>query len=132
MEAANGVATLDALGRIPVGQLPETFATRSFFYQQSGSINNGDYVVTRAYKQNVRIDAIAAKTTSGTCNVQLKINGINAGDVIATSSSLTEQNLSASISIDASTTSREIAFEVTSANSVTDIEITLAAVITNV
>ncbi|WP_287133011.1 hypothetical protein [Alteromonas sp.] len=132
MEAANGVATLDALGRIPVGQLPETFATRSFFYQQSGSINNGDYVVTRAYKQNVRIDAIAAKTTSGTCNVQLKINGINAGDVIATSSILTEQNLSASISIDASTTSREIAFEVTSANSVTDIEITLAAVITNV
>jgi len=64
--------------------------------------------------------------------VQLKINGINAGDVVAASSTLTEQNLSASIAIDAVTTSKEIAFTVSSANSITDIEVTLAAVITNV
>ena len=89
-------------------------------------------MVTRAFKQNVRVDAIAAKTTSGTANIQLKINGINAGDVIPVSSTLTEQNLSASIAIDATTTSREVAFTVTSANSATDIEVTLAAVITNV
>ena len=62
----------------------------------------------------------------------MKINGINAGDVIPVSSSLTEQNLSASIAIDATTTSREIAFTVTSATGVSDIEVTLAAVITNV
>ena len=130
--AADGVAGLDATGRLPIAQLPDTFATRSFFFQESGSISNQDYVVTRAFKQNVRIDAIAAKTTSGTANIQLKINGINAGDVIPVSSTLTEQNLSASIAIDATTTSREVAFTVTSANSVTDIEVTLAAVITNV
>ena len=130
--AADGVAGLDATGRLPIAQLPDTFATRSFFFQQSGSISNQDYVVTRAFKQNVRVDAIAAKTTSGTANIQLKINGINAGDVIPVSSTLTEQNLSASIAIDATTTSREVAFTVTSANSATDIEVTLAAVITNV
>jgi len=130
--AADGVAGLDSTGKLPVAQLPDTFATRSFFFQQDGSISNGDYVVTRAFKQNVRIDAIAAKCTSGTANIQMKINGINAGDVIAVSSNLTEQNLSASILIDASTTSKEIAFTVSSANSVSDIEVTLAAVITNV
>jgi len=117
---------------LPIAQLPSTFATRSFFFQKSGSIGNGSYVVTRAFKQNVRIDAIAAKSLSGTANIQMKINGINAGDVVPVSSSLTEQNLSASIAIDATTTSREIAFEVTSQSSLTDIEVTLAAVITNV
>lgn len=130
--AADGVAGLDSTGRLPIAQLPDTFATRSFFFQQSGSITNGAYTITRAFKQNVRIDAVAAKSTSGTANIQMKINGINAGDVIPVSSVLTEQNLSASIAIDATTTSREIAFEVTSASSLTDVEVTLAAVITNV
>lgn len=130
--AADGVAGLDATGRLPIAQLPDTFATRSFFFQKNGTIDNASYTITRAFKQNVRIDAIAAKTTSGTCNIQMKINGINAGDVIPVSSSLTEQNLSASIAIDATTTSREIAFTVTSATGVSDIEVTLAAVITNV
>tara|TARA_R110000851_G_scaffold45939_9_gene112176 strand:- start:2664 stop:4232 length:1569 start_codon:yes stop_codon:yes gene_type:complete len=130
--AADGVAGLDATGRLPIAQLPDTFATRSFFYQSTGSVTNGAYVVTRAFKQNVRIDAVAAKTTSGTANIQLRINGINAGDVIPISSALTEQNLSASIAIDATTTSREIGFIVTSATNVTNIEVTLAAVITNV
>tara|TARA_B100000768_G_scaffold98933_1_gene92204 strand:- start:6376 stop:7944 length:1569 start_codon:yes stop_codon:yes gene_type:complete len=130
--AADGVAGLDATGRLPIAQLPDTFATRSFFFQKSGSVSNGDLVITRAFKQNVRIDAIAAKSSSGTANIQLKINGINAGDVIPVSSSLTEQNLSASIAIDATTTSREVGFSVSSANSLQDIEVTLAAVITNV
>lgn len=130
--AADGVAGLDSTGRLPIAQLPDTFATRSFFFKKTGSVTNGAYTITRAFKQNVRIDAIAAKSTSGTANIQMKINGINAGDVIPVSSTLTEQNLSASIAIDATTTSREIAFEVTSASSLTDIEVTLAAVITNV
>jgi len=130
--AADGVAGLDSTGRLPIAQLPDTFATRSFFFKQTGSVGNGAYTITRAFKQNVRIDAIAAKSTSGTANIQMKINGINAGDVIPVSSALTEQNLSASIAIDATTTSREVAFEVTSASSLTDIEVTLAAVITNV
>lgn len=130
--AADGVAGLDSTGRLPIAQLPDTFATRSFFFKQTGSIGNGAYTITRAFKQNVRIDAIAAKCTSGTANIQMKINGINAGDVIPVSSALTEQNLSASIAIDATTTSREVAFEVTSASALTDIEVTLAAVITNV
>lgn len=130
--AADGVAGLDATGKLPIAQLPDTFATRSFFFQQSGSISNGDYVITRAFKQNVRIDAIAVKSNSGSGNIQLKINGINAGDLVAASSTLTEQNLSASIAIDAVTTSKEIAFTVSSANNMTDVEVTLAAVITNV
>ncbi len=130
--AADGVAGLDATGKLPIAQLPDTFATRSFFFTQSGSISNGDYTVTRAFKQNVRIDAVAAKCGSGSCNIQLTINGQPAGDVVAVSSALNETNLTASISINASTTSKEIGFQVTSQSSLQDIEVTLAAVITNV
>ena len=88
--------------------------------------------MTRAFKQNVRIDAIAAKCSSGSCNVQLTVDGVSVGDVVSVSSSLNETNLTASISINASTTSKLIGFEVTSASSVNDIEVTLAAAITNV
>lgn len=130
--AADGVAGLDSFGKLPISQLPDTFATRSFFFTQSGTINDGDYTVTRAFKQNVRIDAIAAKCSSGSCNVQLTVDGVSVGDVVSVSSSLNETNLTASISINASTTSKLIGFEVTSASSVNDIEVTLAAAITNV
>ena len=130
--AADGVAGLDATGKLPIAQLPDTFATRSFFFTQSGSASNGNFTVTRAFKQNVRIDAIAAKSSSGSCNIQLTIDGFAAGDVVAVSSSLNETNLTASISINASTTSKEIGFVVSSASSLQDIEVTLAAVITNV
>ena len=130
--AANGVAGLDAFGKMPIAQLPSTFATRSFYINELGSITNGDYRITRAFKQNVRLDAIAVKTTSGTCNVQLKAAGLNLGDIVAASSTLTEQNLSNSIAVDATTVSREIAITVTSATAVTDLEVTVAAVITNV
>jgi len=130
--AASGVAALDAQGLLPVAQLPTIFATRSFYFSKDGSIPDGDYTVTRAFKQTVRIDAIAVKTTSGTCNVRLKLGGIAAGDTIAASSTLTEQNLSSSITVDATTLSKKIEFTVSSASSVTDIEIALAAVITNV
>ena len=130
--AADGVAGLDATGKLPIAQLPDTFATRSFFFTQAGSVSNGNYTVTRAFKQNVRIDAVAAKCTSGSCNIQLTIDGFAAGDVVAVSSSLNETNLTASISINASTTSKEIGFVVSSASSLQDIEVTLAAVITNV
>jgi len=130
--AANGVAGLDGSGTLPVSLLPLTFATRSFFFQKSGSIVDGDYTVIRAFKQSVRLDAIAVKTGSGTCNVQIKAAGLNLGDIVAASSTLTEQNLSSSLAVDATTQSREISFTVSNASSVTDIEFTIAAVITNV
>lgn len=134
MGAAGGVAQLDGNAEIPVAQLPQIFATRSFFKLTSGSIANGDIVITRGYKQTIRLDAIAAKTSSGTCNIQLKVNGITlaASNLVSVSSTLTEQNLSASVQVDATTTSKEIAVTVTSANNAQDLEVTIAAVILNV
>ena len=130
--AADGVAGLDATGRLPISQLPDTFATRSYYYFKEGSITDGIKTVTRAFKQNVRIDAVAVKSTSGTANVQLSIEGIAVGDVFPVTNVLTEQNLSASIQIDATTISKAIGVSVTSANALTDLEVTIAAVITNV
>jgi len=132
--AASGVAGLDASSNIPVAQLPQIFATRSYFKATAGAISNGDIVITRAYKQTVRIDAIAAKTSGGTCSIQLKVNGIqlSASDLITVSSTLSEQNLGASVQVDATTSSKEIAMTVSSSNSAQDLEITIAAVILNV
>jgi hypothetical protein len=134
MGAANGVAQLDQDAQIPVAQLPSIFATRSFYKFTTGSVSNGPIIITRGFKQTIRLDAIAAKTTSGTCNIQLKVNGIvlSASNLVSVSSTLTEQNLSASVQVDATTTSKEIAVEVTSSNSATDLEVTIAAAILNV
>lgn len=134
MGAANGVAQLNQDAQIPVAQLPNIFATRSFYSFTSGSISNGPIVITRGFKQTIRLDAIAAKTASGTCNIQLKVNGItlSASNLVSVSSTLTEQNLSASVQVDATTTSKEIAVEVSSSNSATDLEVTIAAAILNV
>ena len=134
MGAASGVATLDGNSTIPVAQLPAIFSTRSFFRLTSGAIANGPIIITRGYKQTIRIDAIAAKTSSGTCSIQLKINGIvlSASNLITVSNALTEQNLGASVVVDATTASKEIAIEVTSNSSAQDLEVTIAAAITNV
>lgn len=130
--AANGVAGLDATGKLPTGQLPDTFAARSFFLDKAGSVANGDYKVVRAFKQTIRIDAISAKSSAGTANVRIKVDGTAAGDTVAVSSTLTDHNLSSSITINATAASKLIEVEVSSQSSLADLEVTLAAVITNV
>lgn len=130
--AANGVAGLDAEGRLPINQLPDTFATRALYKERTGDVADGTYSIHRAFRQTVRIDAIAVKCTSGTANIQLNINGTNVGDVIAVSSTLTEHNLSNSIVVDGTSQSKLIAYTISSATSLTDLDLTLAMVTTNV
>lgn len=124
--AANGVASLDASGVIPVSQLPDIFALYSEFFRQTGSISNGDILLKRIYKEKVRIDAIAVKAGAGSCSLQLKIGSTLVGDVINVGTSLLEQNLSSSIEVDANAASKDISVTITSATSLSDLQITLA------
>lgn len=132
--AADGVASLDSTARIPPYQLPDTYATRSFFKQESGSLSDTDNVVVhRAYKQRIRIDAIAAKLRTGTCDLEIHVGGVATGASITNvSSTLKEQDLTASIDVDARTFSREISVVVSDPSGAADLEVTLAAVVTNV
>lgn len=130
--AADGVAALDATGRLPVSQLPETYATRSFFLEKAGSVTNESLKLTRAFKQIIRADAFAAKLSAGTCSIQLKVDGTAVGDVVPVTSTTTEVNFSSSIVIDASTFSKLLEIEITAASTASDLEVTLATVMTNV
>lgn len=132
--AADGVATLDDTGRIPPYQLPDTYATRSFFKEHSGSVTDGnDITVTRAYKQRVRLDAIAARLGAGTCDLEIFVGGVaTSATIVDVDTTLKEQNLTASVDVDARVTSREISVRVTNATGASDLEVTIAAVVTNV
>lgn len=124
--AANGVASLDSGGFLPISQLPDTFSLGSEYKVVSGSVTNTDVTVKRIFKQKLRIDAVAVKCGAGSCSIQLKVAGVNVGDVIAVGTTLVEQNLSASIEVDAISASKTIAFTITGATSCSDLEVTLA------
>lgn len=124
--AAGGVASLDSDGRIPEAQMPAVRATGNYFLNAGGAITDGAITVARTYKQTIRITAISALLTSGSCQIQLKIAGTLIGSVYAVSSTPLDQPLSTVIEIDSLDASKTIAVEVTTASSSQDLQVTLA------
>lgn len=123
--AANGVASLDSTGRLPSTQLPTVLSTDSFF-TEVGTAANQTYTVKRIYKQKIRIDGIALRTTSGTCTVQIAVDGVGLGSSLSASSTPSETALGTPIEIDASTASKKIQFIVTSNSSASVLEVVMA------
>lgn len=137
MGAANGVATLDTGGSLPVSQLPETFSTISipFFSvheDSSANIGNKTYFVSRLWKQTIRIDGIAYKLNSGTATLQLSVDGTLVGSTFAATSTLKSENLSTVIEIDATAASRRLELVVTNNSSGQSLEVAIAAATVNV
>lgn len=124
--AANGVASLDSTGRIPSSQMP-TALSKICFYLAVNSPSDQTYVIQRIFKQNIRIEGIAVRTASGTCNVQISINGVAQGAVYAAGSLPTESTISNTIDVDASTASKSIGFIVSSSSTPAALEVTIAA-----
>jgi hypothetical protein len=122
---ANGVAALDSTGRVPIAQLPGAFSLESLFLRTASAANT-DYVIKRIFRQKVNIDAIVLKTASGTCSVQVLVDGTPVGAVHPVTSTLTEEVLVSPIEVDASTTSKLIGFRVTSNASAATLDVTLA------
>jgi hypothetical protein len=129
--AANGVASLDNGGKIPISQIPSTYAVDSIFHQQSGSISNATYTMRRIFKQTMRIDGLAVKLSSGSCSVQLTVDGSPVGDIIPVTSTVNDHTLTSSVSIDASSASKTIGVVVTSASSASDLDVTFAVAAEN-
>ena len=123
--AANGVASLDSTGRLPSSQLPSVLSSDSL-YLEVASPANQDYKIKRIYKQKLRIDGMALQTTSGTCSVQITVDGTGYGNVYSVSSTPNEFTLGTPIEIDATTASHEIGFEVTNNASSSVLEVTMA------
>lgn len=137
MGAANGVATLDTGGKMPVNQLPETFSTQSipFFSvweDSAAAIGNKTYFVTRLWKQTIRIDGIAYKLNSGTCTLQLSVDGTPVGNSFSVTSALQNDNLATVIEVDATVASKRIELVVTNNSSGQTLEVAIAAATVNV
>lgn len=123
--AANGVASLDSNGKLPTAQLPANLSTGSLYHTEA-TASNQTYVMSRVFKQIIRIEAISVMTGSGTCNVKINVNGTDYGDIYAASSTPNEQVLGTPIEVDASVSSAAVGFTVSGASSAADLEVTYA------
>ena len=96
----------------------------------AGAVSAGNLVMKRVFKQVVRIDGISVKTSSGTCDVQLTVNGTAVTSIspstFAASTTINEQTLGTTATVTANTNSQEIGINVSSASSPVDLEVTMA------
>lgn len=137
MGAANGVATLGSDGKMPVNQLPDTFATNtlSFFSvheDSSATVQNKTYFVANIWKQKIRIDGITAKLVSGTCTIQLAVDGSTIGSTFAITNSRTSQDMPTVIEVDGTNAGRRIEIVVTSASSANTLEVGISVATLNI
>jgi len=123
--SANGVASLDSTGKLPFSQLPLVLASDSFYLAVANPANQ-TYPIKRIFRQKIRIDGIALQTASGSCSVQVSVDGTPVGNVYTANSVGNETVIGTPIEIDASTTSRLIEFVVTGNSAAADLEVTYA------
>jgi len=137
MGAANGVASLDSAGLLPPSQLPETFATTSFsmfspLEDGAATITNKEYYLGRLWKQTIRIDGIAYKLNSGTCTIQIAVDGQGVGNTFNVTNALQNDNLPTVIEVDATTASKRLGIIVTSNSSGNTLDVSIAGATVNV
>lgn len=123
--AASGVASLDSTGRLPNSQLPASVASESI-YSITTTAANQTYTVKRIFKQKIQINGLSLQTASGTCSVQLSVNGVAVGSTYSVSSTVNEFALGTVIEVDATAASKSIQFVVTNNSSAAGLEVTMA------
>lgn len=123
--AANGVASLDSTGRLPSAQLPVSVASESIYHTVATTANQ-TYTVKRIFKQKIQINGLSLQTASGTCSVQLSVNGVAVGSTYSVSSSVNEFTLGTVVEVDATTSSKSIQYIVSNNSSGSNLEVTMA------
>mgnify|MGYP003624460493 FL=1 len=123
--AANGVASLDSTGRLPTAQLPVSVASESIYHTVATTANQ-TYTIKRIFKQKIQINGLSLQTTSGTCSLQLSVNGVAVGSTYSVSSSINEFALGTVIEVDATTASKSIQYVITNNSSGAGLEVTMA------
>lgn len=123
--AANGVASLDSSGRLPSAQLPSALSSFSY-YSTVTTPANTSYSITRIFKQKITLEGIAVRLTSGSCTVQVTVNGVATGITYSVSATPTEISIASPVEIDASTASKTIGFVVTNVSSASVLDIVIS------
>tara|TARA_B100000780_G_scaffold209504_1_gene149575 strand:+ start:442 stop:1983 length:1542 start_codon:yes stop_codon:yes gene_type:complete len=126
MGAANGVASLDSAGKVPVAEIPILYSAHSISTEVSGSVSDQDYFLMRLWRQKIRIDGLSAKTSSGTCQVQITIDGTGVGDTHSISSGGQDLVIDPIIEIDGVVSSKRIGINVTSTSGASDLQVAIA------
>jgi hypothetical protein len=124
--AAGGVAELDSNGQVPLDQLPSLFSSDSIDRQITGSVSNANFRLKRVFKQKIKVDGISLKLTSGSCNVQMTVDGALVGAVYPATSTTSDVTISTPIEVNSLVASKVIGFTVSSGSSPVDLEVSLA------
>lgn len=132
MGAANGVATLDTSGKMPVNQLPEIFATRtiSFFSvheESAAAVPNKTFYVANIWKTKLRLDGLTHKLSAGTCTIQLAVDGEAIGSSFSVTTTRASVDMPTVIEIDGTNTGRRLELIVTNASAAESLEVGIAA-----
>lgn len=125
MGAANGVATLNSSGVIPQAQLPSTLSTDTLYHLEATAAN-GSLIVKRIFLQTIEITGISIQTSSGTCDVQIAINGVGTGSTYAASTTTNSVTLGTPIAVDSTAAPFGIGVVVSNNVSAANLEIMLA------
>jgi hypothetical protein len=112
---ANGVATLDASGQVPDGQIaPQRSYVSIPFQTVAIGTTSGLIFASRFYMQTIRIEGISLiLATGGTCDAQIAVDGVVVGPVFHLTTTKQDVVLSPMIQVDASTVSHEIGIWIT-------------------
>lgn len=137
MGAANGVASLDTTGKLPINQLPQIFSTQTIslfspWEDNSATVTNKTYFFASIWKQKIRIDGITHKLSAGTCTIQLAVDGTTIGSTFSVTSTRSSVNMPTVIEIDGTTNGRRLELVVTNASAAATLEVGLASATLNI
>lgn len=125
--AANGVATLDATGRIPTSQLPAALGAESIYTKLTAAVANGTYTSKRIFKQKIQVVGMSFQCASGSATIQLAVNGVGIGATYTVNPTGSDVPFTVPQQIDAMATNQRVGFIVSSASALADLEVTISA-----
>lgn len=123
--AAGGVATLDGDGKLDPTQIPVVRANDTMTHYIGGALADGTTVMRRLFREHIRITGLSVRLTSGTCSIQLGVNGVSVGSVISASGTANDQEFGTVIDIDALAASKSLDVTISSNSSGTNMWLTV-------
>ena len=101
--------------------------TSHTFPFEKATPSNATFLIKRLWKETVRLDGLTAVVSSGTCTIQLAIDGVAVGTSQAISSTKADVTFGSAVSVDATTSSKRLQVIITNNSSAADLELGVAA-----
>lgn len=127
--SANGVAALNALGKVPSTNMPDYVAQAPIIGRLAGTLANSSIVVGHIYGNSYTFTQITAKLTSGTATLQLQVGGVNIGSTLAVTSTTATLPITPSI-IDSTAAVKDIVLVISGSATPVDLTFNVGCSIT--